>query len=59
MTSPATHDYYVASQRIQDFLEAFFTFFPNKNDVFGGGQEKESICVTIKLSRNMGFPTMS
>ena len=30
----ATHNYYVASQRIQDFLEAFFTFFPNKNEVF-------------------------
>ena len=59
MTSPATHDYYVASQRIQGFLEAFSRFFPNKNEVFGGEQEKESISVTIKLSRNMGFPTMS
>ena len=39
-------------------MEAFFTFFfSNKNEVFGGEQEKESLCVTIKLSRNMGFPT--
>ena len=42
---------------IQDFLEALFTFFPNKNEVFGDEQEKESICATIKLSRNMEFPT--
>ena len=32
-------------------MDAFSRFFPNKNEVFGGEQ------VTIKLSRNMGFPT--
>ena len=52
--------YYVASQRIQDFLIFFF----NKNEVFGGELEIEPICVRRKTSvlnlaaMFMRFPTM-
>ena len=35
--------HHVASQRIQDFLEAFFHVFQYKMSVFSGEQEKESI----------------
>ena len=34
---------HVASQRIQDYLEGFFKFFSNINEVLSGEQEKESI----------------
>ena len=56
----ATHNYYVASQRIQDFLEAFFTVFEKKRtEVFSGELEIEPICVLLnirlKLSRSWDF----
>ena len=35
--------HHVASQRIQDFLETFFMFFPILNVELSGEQEKESI----------------
>ena len=37
---------YVTSQCIQNFLEAFFMFLQNKNEVFSGQQERKLIiCV--------------
>ena len=45
---------YVASQRIQDFLEAFFMFFQYKMRYLVGAHEKESIiCVPGRISQSV------
>ena len=36
---------YVASQRIQDFLKAFFHVFPMRNEVLSGEQEIELLYI--------------